>query len=224
LFATTDSLGAFVVVPDDEDDVSASQELRSPYVQQEELLAAVDEVDNEDESGLVQASPAANAVDLSRKLLTMIATCNEARKVAGGEEIFKPTTRLLEVYTDIPWLLPTDKKTFAAFVDCLYFLFYEGAGKDNLRFLKANGGPIDDNDFDFILCIKHLRNKWTRHDTDHGKDSAIKKSWTDLAAKFQWLGLPHMPVTSEDFRMLHIRLLVEAYEFANKIVRGLAGK
>lgn len=221
LIATTDALGAFVVTPVDDDDVSASYELLSPYVQQEELLVAVEEIDEENQSALVEASPAANAVDLSRRVLTTIATCNEARKVSGDEEIFKPTTRLLEVYADMPWLIPTNKATFATFVDCLYFLFYEGAGKDKLRFLKSHGGPIDDADFDFILCIKHLRNKWTRHDADHGKASAIKKSWAELSTKFQSLGLGHMPVTPDDFRVLHVNLLAQSNAFVNKILRGL---
>ena len=224
LIATTDTLSGVVAEPVDDDDILEVRELQSPYVQREELLETVEEVDDEDAAALVDASPAASAVDLSRNILMTVVTCNEARKVGGAEEIFKPTTRILEVYADIPWLLPLDKKSFAEFVDCLYFLFFEGAGKDNLRFLKKHGGPIEDDDFDFILCIKHLRNKWTRHDADHGKEGAIKKSWSELAAKFQWLGLTHIPVTSDDFRLLHVNLLAKANEFTQKILRGLVAE
>jgi len=221
LISTTETLDAVVAPPEDEEEVSELRELQSPYIQQEELVGTAETLEEEDTHSLIEASPAANAVDLSRNLLNSIATCNEAGKVTGAEEIFKPTTKLLEVYVDMPWLLPLEKKSFAEFVDCLYFLFYEGAGKDNLRFLKKHGGPIEDDDFDFILCIKHLRNKWTRHDADHGKEGAIKKSWSELAAKFQWLGLTHIPVTSDDFRLLHVNLLAKANEFAQKILRGL---
>lgn len=224
LISTTETLDAVVAPPEDEEEVSELRELQSPYIQQEELVGTAGTLGEEDTHSLIEASPAANAVDLSRNLLNSLATCNEAGKVTGAEEIFKPTTKLLEVYVDMPWLLPLEKKSFAEFVDCLYFLFYEGAGKDNLRFLKKHGGPIEDDDFDFILCIKHLRNKWTRHDADHGKEGAIKKSWSELAAKFQWLGLTHIPVTSDDFRLLHVNLLAKANEFAQKILRGLVGE
>ena len=221
LIATTETLDSVVATPEDEDDISESRDLAAPYVQQEELVDAVENIDEEDASALVETSPAASAADLSRSILTTVATCNEARKVSGAAEIFKPTTRLLEVYSDMPWLVPVDKKSFAQFVDCLYFLFYEGAGKDKLRFLKSHGGPIADEDFDFILCIKHLRNKWTRHDADHGKDPAIAKAWMELAGKFQALGLRHMPVTTDDFRLLHVNLLSMAYEFVEKVLRGV---
>ncbi len=223
LFTTTDSLNEIVVVPDDGENISPAQELNALHVQQEELLASAITSEEVDEADSLRTSAATNAVDLSRSVLSSIATCNEARKVAGADEIFKPTTRLLEVYADLPWLIPTDKESFARLVDCLYFLFYEGAGKDNLRFLRTNGGPIDDNDFDFVLCIKHLRNKWTRHDADHGKDTAIKKSWAELSEKFRWLGLDHFPVSRDDFRLLHLNLLMMATEFMNKIVRGTIG-
>jgi hypothetical protein len=222
LLSTTHSLNDFVVVPNDDQDVSEVQGLDSLYVQQEELLEASTE--NIDEVDTLRSSAATNAIDLSRGVLTSIATCNEARKIANAEEIFKPTTRLLEVYADLPWVMATNKESFARFVDCLYFLFYEGAGKDNLRYLKAHGGPIEDDDFEFVLCIKHLRNKWTRHDADHGKDSAIRKSWADLSEKFRWLGLDHFPVTREDFRLLHLNLLIMATEFTNKILRGTTGQ
>lgn len=221
LFVTTETLDSVVDNPEDDEDISEIRTLATPYVQQQELLDAADQVDEGDTTALVGSSSAASAADLTRKILVTIATCNEARKLSGAPEIFKPTTKLLEVYADMPWLVPVDKQSFAQFVDCFYFLFYEGAGKDKLRFLKSQGGPIPDDDFDFILCIKHLRNKWTRHDADHGKDSAIKKSWAELASKFQSLGLHHMPVATEDFRILHSTLLARAYEFSQRILHGV---
>lgn len=156
-----------------------------------------------------------------KSILSLVAQCNEVVQVAGKAEIFKPTTRLLEVYADLPWLIPEDKRTFAEFVDCLYFIFYEGAGKDKLRFLKNNGGELDDADCNFIWCIKHLRNKWLRHNADHGKEADIKRSWKDLSAKFNVLGLEHAPVTKQHFRHLHHSLLREAQAFLCKIIEKL---
>src|SRR5690606_34477076 len=86
LLATTRSLDDFVVVPDDEQEISEAQELSSLYVQQEELLEAAAEGRCVDEDATIRTSAAASAVDLSRGILCSIATCNEARKVAGIEE------------------------------------------------------------------------------------------------------------------------------------------
>lgn len=218
LLATSDALSAIVATPMDDEPASDVRPLATPVVQQDELLAAPDISDEEDETALLDLSPAARAADNSKIILSLVVQCNEAVKVAGQSEIFKPTTRLLEAFSDFPWVLPVDKHTFADFVDCLYFIFYEGAGKDNLRFLNSNRGLLDEADCDFIWCIKHLRNKWLRHDADHGKESAIRKSWDELSAKFSWLGLGHVPITPEHFRHLHNCLLKEAEAFLRKIL------
>ncbi|MDF5735833.1 MULTISPECIES: hypothetical protein [unclassified Nostoc] len=138
------------------------------------------------------------------------------------KEMFKPTTKLLDAYAQLPWLIPQDKRSFGDFIDHLYFTFYESAGKDNLRFLTKHGGVLDENlDGDFIWCIKHLRNKWLRHDADHGKETDIRKSWKDLSDKFKWLGLNHTPIKEEHFRKLHRSLLKEAESFLEKILEKL---
>lgn len=90
-----------------------------------------------------------------------------------------------------------------------------------MRFLKNNGGELDDADCNFIWCIKHLRNKWLRHNADHGKEADIKRSWKDLSAKFNVLGLEHAPVTKQHFRHLHHSLLREAQAFLCKIIEKL---
>jgi hypothetical protein len=152
----------------------------------------------------------------------LIVQCNEAAKIAGKEEFFKPTTRLLEAFADAPWIAPVDKQTLGEFIDCLFFALYEGAGDDKLRFLTANGGVLEREDCDFIWCVKHLRNKWLRHDADHGKDKDIKKSWDDLAAKFSWLELGHLPFLPEHFSHLHVQILQRAEAFLISILEKLA--
>ncbi len=88
--------------------------------------------------------------------------------------------------------------------------------------MNDNGGVLDAaSDCDFIWCIKHLRNKWLRHDADHGKGADIKKSWQDLSAKFNALGLEHAPVTKQHFRHLHRSLLRQAEAFLSKILEKL---
>jgi len=223
LLTTTDSLSDILAVPEDDEIALPPRSLILPVVQQDELIAVVEAGDyEEDEASLIKLPPAAKVADEAKCVLSLVTKCNEVVQAAGKAEIFKPTTRLLEVYVDLPWLVPEDKRTFADFVDCLYFIFYEGAGKDKLRFLKDYGGVLDaSSDCDFIWCIKHLRNKWLRHDADHGKEADIKRSWKDLSAKFNALGLEHAPVSKQHFRHLHRSLLKEAEAFLGKILEKL---
>jgi len=219
------TLSGLVSVPEDTDEPVAFRHLCAPFLQQEELLACPSVADEEDTERLLATSETAGLVELSKEVLRLVTLCNEACKTSSiGSDIFKPTTRLLEVFADLPWLVATDRKGIAEIVDCLYFVFYEGAGKDKLRFMTKHGGPLEDSDCDLIWCIKHLRNKWTRHDADHGKDKDIQKSWNDLAAKFRWLSLSEHPTEAKHFRQLQQRLLTEAKEFLKLILSNLSIK
>lgn len=201
--------------------VSSPRNLATPFVQQEELLALPEFDDDESIELIVSQSPAAQASEVARAVLTLTTTCNKASNVKGLKEIFKPTTRVMEVFADFPWLTPQNEKAFGEFIDCLYFLAYEGAGDDKLRFLQKHGGPLSDADCQVIWCIKALRNKWLRHDPDHGKDTDIEKSRKLLSTNFQWLGLPGYPRSSSDFRKLHERLLKEMEEFLSKLLKAI---
>ena len=66
-----------------------------------------------------------------------------------------------------------------------------------------------------------MRNKWLRHDPDHGKQSDIKKSKKSLSYHLNWLGLGHIPNTDEHFRFLHSRLLKEGVNFLQQIIERL---
>jgi hypothetical protein len=69
-----------------------------------------------------------------------------------------------------------------------------------------------------------LRNKWSRHDPDHGRDKEIQKSWTDLAAKLSWLGLAEYPTEARHFQQLHHKLLELAEDFLMQILNKLKMK
>lgn len=214
LLGIADAVSGFIVVPDDEEKPDDIRALSAPFTQQDELLAYYTVEDETDTEAMTIVSPTAQTVQRGRRVLELVTLCNEAGKTSAyGVEIFKPTTRLMTVFNDLPWLSPTDRFRFGDVVDCLYFIFYEGAGKDNLRFLDKHGGPLTDADCDLIWCIKHLRNKWSRHDADHGKEKDIQKSWAELAAKFRWLGLTEHPTDARHFQQLHHQLLVLAEDF-----------
>jgi len=222
LLEIADSVSAFVSVPEDEEEPDAIRILDAPYAQQEELLSYEAVEDENDTAALILVSPTAQTVQQARRILELVTQCNEAGKTSTlGVEIFKPTTRLMTVFSDLPWLFAIDRLRFGDLLDCLYFIFYEGAGKDNLRFLDKNGGPLTDADCDLIWCIKHLRNKWSRHDADHGKEKEIQKSWAELAAKFRWLGLAEHPTDTRHFQQLHLKLLELAEDFLKRILDKL---
>ncbi len=221
LLGISGSLSEILSVPEDTDVPSAARALDAPLLQQDELLASEALVDEDDADCLAAASETGGFVELSKEVLHLVALCNEAGKTSTGTEIFKPTTRLLEVFADLPWLVAMDRKQLAEIIDCLYFIFYEGAGRDKLRFMTQYGGPLEDSDCDLIWTIKHLRNKWTRHDADHGKEKDIQKSWSDLAAKFRWLSLTEHPTDAKGFRLLQQRLLAESKAFLESILGKL---
>lgn len=214
LLDITDTVIGFIEVPDDEEEPDNKRELNALLTQQNELLTCDAVEDETDTEAMTVVSPTALTVQCGRRVLNLVTQCNGAGKTSGkGEEIFKPTTRLLEAYHDLPWLSSTNRNDFANVVDCLYFIFYEGAGADNLRFLDKNGGPLTHSDCELIWCIKTLRNKWARHDVDHGNEKDIQKSWDLLAAKLRWLGLTEHPTKARHFQQLHHQLLVMAEDF-----------
>ena len=219
--ANIDALSSFATATVDDERVSMPRLLAGPFVQQEELLDLPEVDDEEEVDMLASRSPAAQASERSREVLTLTTCCNKASCVKGGSEIFKPTTKVMEVFTDLPWLTPQDEKTFAEFIDCVYFVLYEGAGKDNLRFLSDHGGPLARGDCQVVWCIKILRNKWLRHDVDHGKQSDIERSWGDLGSNLRWLGLEGYPRSRADFRRLHERLLEEVGDFLSKLLHRI---
>jgi hypothetical protein len=154
-------------------------------------------------------------------MLKLRSFCNDASIHADGEEIFKTTNKGSDALLDIAFLIPNDKMSFGNFIDNLYILFYEGAGGDNLRFLKDNEGVLEKDECEFIWCVKNLRNKWLRHDMDHGDKSKIKASRKTLRNAFNCLGLDHHPMDSEDFRYLHSMLVKEARKFLEAILEKI---
>ena len=204
-----DITSTFIVMPDDDDEPEDKRILNAPLIQQQELLCySGNTQDENDINALVAISTTARTEQKARSVLGLIISCNEAGKMSElGEEFFKPITRMMTVFNDLPWISATDKWRLADVIDCLYLIFYEGAGKDNLRYIDKHGGPLTNDDCDLIWCIKHLRNKWFRHDIDHGKDNEIRKSWKVLSEKFQWLGLASYPMSIQHYQLIHYKLL-----------------
>ena len=100
-------------------------------------------------------------------------------------------------------LVAVRESQFAEFIDHLYFIVYEGAGSDNLRFLRL----LDDADAEPVWMLKHIRNYFTRHDVEHGKDSEIEKKKLRLGEIFTSLIGKPLPRSRRDFGDAQLALL-----------------
>lgn len=225
LLEITNVYNSFISLPEEDDEelsyFSNIRVLKAPFRQQEEILNDEYFENENDIIALTKSSSTAQTVELTKRVLSLITQCNEAAKTSKlRDDIFKPTNRLMSVCVDLPWFVVTDKYRFGDLIDHLYFIFYEAAGKDKLRFIVNNGGALTEEECDLIWCIKHLRNKWIRHDADHGDKNDIKKSWENLSNKFQWLGLTNYPIDT-DFQILHYKLLELAEDFLLHILQRL---
>ncbi len=154
---------------------------------------------------------------LARKALSLYIECNENSKLKGEKEIFTLTNRVLEATNELPYIVPADKKSFSIFIDYIYFMVYEAAGSDKLRYHYKSGGILDDEECQFVWRVKHIRNKWLRHDPDHGRDIDIRKNWEDLKKTFNSLGFNGLPSNEDDFNKMSNMLLNQFIEFLERL-------
>lgn len=189
-------------------------------VQQLELLNAGNIQVDQGYLFLLKLSPTAALSQKPRNVTKSVIICNRNAKLSGDEEIFTPTTSLLEAQNNLSWITVKDDFSLGNFIDYLYTMLYEAAGRDNLRYRKF----LDDEACDIIWVIKNLRNKYFRHDPDHGKESDQRKSWHSLSESLIKLGFPLLPRTREDFQRLHQRLLDEVYAFLQRLVMAIEQK
>lgn len=190
--------------------------------QQNELLQSGKVSADPSKEELATLAPSFVSSEKTREALNLIIECNNASSLNKIGDIFKPTTKLMEAFSTLPWLVVDNRRRLGEFVDYLYFALYEGAGKDRLRFMRSNGGVLEDAECNIIWVIKHLRNTLLRHDPDHGREADIVKSWTVLQKDLIWLGMTNAPVTTDDYRKLQSALLESVNIFLTKLLTRLA--
>lgn len=205
--------------------VLTPQKTQNLYTLQQSELYKLDHLpdDEELEDGdiLYGITPLTQNANLTYEMLHLIADCNNAIIDAEKEKIFATTTTTLEVTNELHRLVPINKRTFAEFIDGLFSLFYEGAGSDNLRFLNDNIINIGKDKCNLIWCIKTLRNKWLRHDPEHGSNKDIQKSRKTLRWALDWMGFTHRPRTKEEFLTAHRKLLNESIRFLRELIKKI---
>jgi hypothetical protein len=189
-------------------------------VQRQELIKRVDIEEDETYENLTIKTPSAISFELVSKCMSLIGLCNEASETTKGNTIFTLTSTLWLSAWKLIEVVPTNKDNFAIVVDCLYLMLYEGAGKDKLRFIEQ--GYISADEAEVIWKIKHLRNKWLRHDIDHGKDSDIKKSHQHRKEALQWFGLSNVPYSKDEFVFLYNNLILKVEEFLNLLLERVS--
>lgn len=158
---------------------------------------------------LIQIIPSAATMGTAYEVIRLVKQCNDAAKLRGDDEIFRPTNRSMEAAADLPALAALGEQSFGQIVDHLFFLLYEGAGDDNLRFLRY----VSRDDCGAVWNLKQLRNVYLRHDPDHGSAADRRKKWNNLGATFASLGLDHSPRSGEDYRAMHRALLGQLRDF-----------
>jgi len=215
--SAADLLKESVVQPVDPDASAATSIIDIFDVQQKELLNAGYIQADQDYVILLKLSPTAALSQKARNVTERVILCNRNAKLLGDEEIFTPTTSFLEAQNNLGWITVKDNFSLGNLVDCLHIMLYEAAGADNLRYRKF----VDDEACSIIWAIKHLRNKWLRHDPDHGKESGQTKSWLMLSDSMAKFGISSVPRTREDFQRMHRRLLDEVDVFLQKLAMAM---
>jgi hypothetical protein len=205
------------------DELAPDRRMALPIREQAEMLAAPPGTPIDAEA-LAATSGGVALHALARQVLALALDINLARRLKGGGDVFKLTNRVVQVAVDLPWMDVASKRALGDFVDDLYFLLYEGAGQDRLRFLQTQGGPLDHGACEIVFAIKHLRNKWLRHDAEHGDEASIRKSYTQLDGRLRALGVPGVPRRPDEFRALQKRLLEEVHAFLSRLRDALTAK
>jgi hypothetical protein len=176
-------------------------------VQRAELvLVARTSPDALEKEEVVDSLPSFEYTKVAQALCALVPLINQQCAARGDREIFKPTNQLIRALVTLPNLIAVSRDMFATFVDCLYFVIYEGGGGNSLRFL----GLLDDSQAAPVWAIKHFRNLDLRHDVEHGTSKEIQKKQLALAEDYSRLiGVP-TPRTRRDFRNAQLTLLKQA--------------
>jgi hypothetical protein len=193
-------------------------------VQRQELVKSLDVEEDETYDSLIIKTSTVVSFDLILNCLKIVGLCNETSLTTKGNEIFTLTNSVWSYSFKLLQIVPTNKETFAEIIDYLYFIFIEGAGKEYLRFVDYNDKKHfgyfvrTDPEVEVIWKIKHLRNKWLRHDIEHGAESDIKKSYQLRKEALEWFGMQKVPQSKEDFVFLYNNLILKVEEFLKSLL------
>ena len=195
-------------------------------VQKQELLSRDDLEEDEDYENLVIKTPSAISFDLIVNCLKFVGMCNETSQTTKGDTIFTLTNSVWSNSFKLLQVVPTNKEKFAEIIDYLYFILIEGAGKEFLRFVDYKDGKHfgyfinTEPEVEIIWKIKHLRNKWLRHDIEHGKN--IKKDYQIRKETLKWFGIQKVPQSRDEYIFLYNNLMLRVEEFLKVLLERVS--
>jgi len=217
IVAASDMLRKIGVPTDLSDSMPSPCDLNLPWVQRKELLEIADaDTDTEAPSTSI-------AIDICTAINTVL-WCDDACKSVHSLNLLRFSNRSMCAVNELSFIVVIDGESLGDFVDHLFFLFYEGAGADNLRYLKAGGGFLEPDDCGFLWRLKHLRNNWLRHDIEHGQNGNIEKKRRDLQADLEFYGLRHKPVNEDEFRRLQTAIVDDMTSFVQKLQAAIKAR
>jgi hypothetical protein len=197
-----------------------SRRLLVPRIQRIELRRAADTLDeNADLDDVLAALRIGQVVLVAREVVGLFLALVDEQQGSSRKPIFRMTARAARACTEMPFAVPVDRRTFADFVDDLYWLLYEAPGARALKYLPEHGGPLTQDDCETVFVIKLLRNYY-RHDLEHGSDRDIEKKFAEVRDVLRARGVEN-PRTRTDYRTLHRVLLEEAAAFLRKLQDAL---
>lgn len=197
-------------------------------IQRNELLKRDDLEEGETYESLVIKSPSAISFDLIVNCLKLVGLCNETSQTTKGDLIFTLTNSMWAYSFQLLQTVPTNKERFAEIVDYLYFILIEGAGGKFLRFVDYGDGKHfgyfvnTEPEVEVIWKIKHLRNKWLRHDIEHGAESDIKKNYRIRKETLEWFGMQKVPQAKDEFVFLYNNLMLKVEEFLKLLLERVS--
>ena len=162
---------------------------------------------------LVDLSMSARAAVLAQTLLQTIIAIEGARQLDEETPIFTRTLGMLEATVMLSVHRVFDKSSLGDAVDALYFLIYEASGE-----MKRVKPVLDDEFCEPVWQLKYLRNKWLRHDAEHGD---AKKSFAKLRDALVYFGTDHKPSTTAEFTALYEAVLKRMNEFADALLSAV---
>ena len=199
-------------------DVSPSDEpsvLPPPQINHLNLFRATRrEILRETESDAVETDdlPTPNPILIqgaSRRLLDLVTEINlNARLIGEDRDVFKLSNQTLRCAVLIPFMIVENQSSLQEFVNSLFLMLYEGAGSAKLRFvLSGYVNPKTDDEFEAMMALKDLRNKWFFHDQEHGSDGDIRSKFKSLNETLGFLGLNGSPRRRDEYVLLQVNLL-----------------
>lgn len=177
--------------------------------EQRELVVAGVEA-GVDSATVVDASLSARVALSAQRLLQTIVAIEAAWQFGSETPIFTRTLAVLEAAVFLSVHRVHDRRSLGDAVDALYVLIYEASG--SMARVRA---VLDDNRCDPVWQLKRLRNKWLRHDPEHGD---VKKSLAELQEALGYFGMTRKPYTVREFTQLYEAILERMNEFANALL------